>query len=185
MPYYTKGFTLIELLITIGIITLIFTISTPLLHNTVAKNHAATEINRIVGAINLARHEAIKHHAIITLCASVDGHSCHGNWHEGMILFLDKKGNGSLDADDVLLRTYGPLPVASKLYWNSRNRNYLQMTPSGYLKGQNGTFLYCPGNKDNRYARAVILSQTGRVRLSSANDQGGIHEDADGKPLQC
>lgn len=180
----TRGFTLIELLAVISILALTFTIATPLLHSALAKNEAVTEINRMVSAIHLARHEAIKHHAITTLCPSVDGQSCSGNWHDGMILFLDKQGSGHFDTDDVLLRSYGSLPHANKLYWNSHNKYYLQISPSGYLKGQNGTFLFCPANKDNHYARAVIISQTGRIRLSIAN-KDGIHEDADGNPLQC
>jgi type IV fimbrial biogenesis protein FimT len=94
------------------------------------------------------------------------------------MLFVDKKGSGSFDTEDILLRVYGALTTQDKLTWAHRRKNYLQILPSGYLKGQNGTFLYCPADKDTRYARAIIISQTGRIRLSS-------DQDADGKPLQC
>ena len=58
------------------------------------------------------------------------------------------------------------------------------MSPRGFTRYQNGTFTYCPKEGLN-YARGIILNAQGRVRFTKDEDQDGIDEGANGRPLRC
>jgi hypothetical protein len=50
---------------------------------------------------------------------------------------------------------------------------------------QNGTFKLCPADNDAKYARAVVISKTARVRRPKDSDGDGVYDDANGKALVC
>ena len=63
------------------------------------------------------------------------------------------------------LRFFPKLTANAQLTWHGfPQRNVIQFLPTGFPRDQNGTFYYYPANGDSHYARAVILSKTGRVR---------------------
>ena len=174
------GFTLVELLTAIAVMMLLLMIGMPAWHHLTLSNRATAALNQVVGLINLARSEAMSRGVTVSLCQSATKKSCDGNWQNGQIIFLTKS-EGVLEILHVGNEING-----GKIRWQGFGEvAMLQMMPTGFTAEQNGSFIFCPNNGDVRYARAIFISKTGRIRHSEDKDQDGIHEDADGKPLTC
>lgn len=181
-----QGVTLLELMIVLTIATFLVAIGAPAWQHFVASNQATASINQLVGAVNLARSEAIRHSAMVTLCHSANHQDCSGHWEDGQMIFIDYQESGVVNSINDILRVFAPLPAGATLHYGGfGSKDYLQISAIGLADQQNGHFIYCPPNKDAHYARAIFISKAGRVRLSQDSDHDGIDEDAQGKPLRC
>jgi len=91
----SRGFTLIELMITLLLAAIILALGVPGFQDIVRNNRAATQSNELVAALSLARSEAVKRGARVSLCPSTDQATCTGgtNWANGWIVFRDIAAN--------------------------------------------------------------------------------------------
>jgi type IV fimbrial biogenesis protein FimT len=132
----------------------------------VQRNAARTrQVNQFIQAVYLARSEAIKRNRVVSLCPSLDGEACAPAgtaWATGWIVFVngDRDSPAVRDADEELLRVYAPWPRGSL----NANRTTLSFRPFGQM-GVTATFTFCD-DRGSPAARAVIISQTGRPRVS-------------------
>lgn len=115
----SRGFTLIELMITLVLAAIILTLAVPGFQDIIRNNRAATQANELVTALGLARSEAVKRGARVSLCPSTDQASCIAgpDWSSGWIVFVDGAAN-DLAAPVVLgdpIRAWGPLVGNSQL----------------------------------------------------------------------
>lgn len=103
-----RGFTLLELLVTISVAAIILSYGVPGFMDVVRNGRAATNANDFVTAISIARSEAVKRGARVTVCASNNETTCSGDWNDGWIVFAD--GAATDDADppvvDEVLRVW-------------------------------------------------------------------------------
>jgi type IV fimbrial biogenesis protein FimT len=133
--------------------------------------HLTTQVNTLIADLYFARSEAVKRGRSVTLCKSDSGVACTEDsvWHDGWIIITDDNGDGELDGDDQVLRVGAKLEGGTTLTfsaWGVGTGKYVSYAASG-MTMKNGTFRFC--NVDGpKYARAVILIQSGRVRTSSA-----------------
>jgi type IV fimbrial biogenesis protein FimT len=182
-----RAFTLPELLVTLAIAAAALVLAVPAFHDLLAAQRATAALNQIVGAVALARTEAILQRRTVTLCPGSNG-VCLGRdqWHHGALVFIDSDRNGRRDEGERLVGALPGLRPGERIYWRSfRNRSYLQFHPRGYTDWQNGSFLYCPSGGQARHARMIILNAQGRVRVARDADGDGVAEDADGSGLRC
>jgi type IV fimbrial biogenesis protein FimT len=85
----TRGFTLLELLITVSVLGLLLLITVPSFRDAGLPSQLRSVANNLVGATQLARSEAIKRNAVVTLCVSAGGTACEtGNWQQGWIVLI-------------------------------------------------------------------------------------------------
>lgn len=181
-----SGFTLIELIAALAIIVIVFGFAVPSIDRMIERNKAAMGINWIIRAINMTRLTAIERGVLTTLCPTRDRISCGGAWHDQVMIFTDSDNSRSINNSDVLVLSLDFPYKGSTLRWRSfRNRQYLQMTPSGFTHYQNGNFVYCARNRDLQFARQIVLNMQGRVRRSYDRDNDGLVEDRSGKHLRC
>jgi type IV fimbrial biogenesis protein FimT len=114
-----KGFTLVEMLVTVALVAILATVAVPSFAELIRSSRATTQANELIGALALARSEAITRAQPVAVCASRNGSSCTGaaTWSEGWIVFVDRGGSaGSFDAaSDEILRIYPALASASTL----------------------------------------------------------------------
>jgi type IV fimbrial biogenesis protein FimT len=175
---HSRGFTLVELVTLLAIVSIIFSIAVPNIRLFVAGNLQRSEINVLITHLNLARSEAVKQATRIVLCPTDDNEICDGsfNWNSGFIVFADENANRHRDIDEALIRVYQN-KFESQISINAANsRRRLTYQPDGSTPGSNVTITFC--NPDLVIdPKAVIISNTGRVRISERRP--------DGSPLSC
>jgi type IV fimbrial biogenesis protein FimT len=167
-----RGFTLPELMFTLAIVSGLLGWAVPTFRD-FQRNAARTrEVNQFIQAVYLARSEAIKRNRVVSLCPSLDGGSCAPAgtpWHLGWIVFvnLDRDSPARRDAGEVLLHAY-PTWDTGRV---KANRTTLSFRSFGQM-GVTATFTFCDA-RGSTAARAVIISQTGRPRVSDRSASGG------------
>jgi type IV fimbrial biogenesis protein FimT len=82
-----RGVTLVELMVALGLLALLMMFAVPSFRDAGLPSQLRSVANDLVGASQLARSEAIKRDAVVTLCVSADGATCGtGNWQQGWIV---------------------------------------------------------------------------------------------------
>lgn len=147
----SNGFTLIELLTTLLVAAVIFGIGVPALTEFVANNRVAASANDIISTLHIARTEAIKRRANVTICPSADSASnaptCDGSgsFADGWIAFVDCSvapppggtcgaPNYAVDSFDTLIAAHGALDDGlSRDLVASGTPAYVAFAPTGVL----------------------------------------------------
>ena len=191
MTKNNHGFTLIELIVTLAVFAILVTVAAPSFNSFVDSSRRASEVNQLSGALAYARSEAIHYDNTVTICAQTSGaESCSGtnDWSNGWLVFTDLNSDGVYDAGagETLLRIFKPVSAGSAITETSTFApSALTFRGSGFITVTRAEFKYC-GNRGVADARAIIVSKTGRARLSvDGTDSGKIHEDSTGTDLTC
>jgi type IV fimbrial biogenesis protein FimT len=102
-----SGFTLLEMMMTLVIVAIVAAIGVPSYKYVTTVNRMASEVNGLLGDLQLARGEAIKEGQTVTVCSSSNGTSCSGSssWKNGWIVFSDPNSNQTVDnASETIYR---------------------------------------------------------------------------------
>jgi type IV fimbrial biogenesis protein FimT len=200
MPTKTRslaGFSLLEMIIAMTIAGILAAIAIPSFSVVVSNNRLTAYANQFITAINLARSEAIKRGAKVTI-------KHLGNtpkdWKGGWQVFVDIDGqptnnkigqyltdedgnNCEVDAvgapiEDCLLRIFPALPEGFT-FWSKDSfketiiYNAIGKSVSNTGLPINGTLIMCDGNRaaeeQKISAKPIIISSTGRARIGVDN----------------
>ncbi len=82
----SNGFTLMELMIVIAIVAILVGIAFPNFQTMMQNGRITSALNSQLGFLQLARSEAVKRRANITVCGSNDQATCTSNWEEGVVM---------------------------------------------------------------------------------------------------
>lgn len=141
-------------------------------------NAMTAAANDLVTGALLARSEAVKRQAPVTLCITEDSTAqppvCTGSRAGAFVVFVDAAGDGNavVDGDDiVLLRSIAP-GGRLRLFMDQASVTY---GPNGFLRNAAGArFLFC----DDRSVTAAVRSQSpARVLLLDPTGRGSIRSD--------
>jgi type IV fimbrial biogenesis protein FimT len=172
-----KGVTLIELLTVLSIVAIIGAAAVPSLGQLHRNAGRSAAVNDFMHSIFLARSRAIMTNGVVSICRSVDGVTCANrtaNWESGWIVFqnLDHDQPATRDSNEEILERHGPWPQGRI----TSNRDSFSFRPTS--QGDvNGTVVFCALQGAPNDARAIIISHTGRPRVST--------RDANNHALQC
>ena len=181
-----KGFSLIEIMVVIAIISILASMTESEFSSLIKKYKIKSEVNKWHLALNLARQSAITSNHIVTLCPSLDGINCGSTWPSGAIIFVDINKNHDRDVNELILQTIEPAEKTHTISWRAfQNRNYVQFQQNGFTWNQNGTLRICNNDPSLKYNRALIVTRSGRIRLSIDSDDDGVEEDAQGNKISC
>lgn len=168
-----KGFTVIELMVTITLLGILLALGVPSFTSALKSNRATAEVDKFLGALNLARVEAIKRNGTVRICKSSDGESC-GNgavdWHDGWIIWADNDADNVMDSGlDPIIQIAEQGELSSLLISTnlsesqSRSVVYRQDGTARTGTGQfNFSFYFCPRDGDQNYAKTVSVATTGK-----------------------
>jgi len=170
MKFQTKtmGFTIIELMITLAVAAILLSLAAPSFRDTIKNTRLVTQVNNLASGINFARSEAIKRSLSVTLCKSNDDVTCSGNWQDGWILFEDIDGDGTVDAEDTIIRV-GEGAESNNVTLVFPGKNRVTYNANGFAVGFNSTFKFCD-DRGYTFAKGLVVSNTGRVRTAQSAD---------------
>lgn len=168
-----RGLTLIELMIVLVLLAITLSMGAPLMQDLMQSNRLRAESSRFLGAINLARSEAVMRNQPVSLCPStmaLTGEAkCSGTYADGWIVFANADKDKVVDGGtDEVLRVFEGLPAGYRL----TNRagtipafeliNYL---PDG-SSHSNRTLLFCTPPRAPVKSLSVVINIVGRARLA-------------------
>jgi type IV fimbrial biogenesis protein FimT len=157
------GFTLIELLVTITVVAILMAIAVPSFRYVTTANRASSEINALLGDMQMARGEAMKEGQFVTICASVDGATCAGSvaWNTGWIVFV---GAPPFAAADPYVKIQRPFSGADTL---ASNHGITAITFNregiAWNLGQGFTFTLQDSSANPQYTRCLSGTLVGAL----------------------
>lgn len=151
------GVTLIELLIGLVIITIGMTVAVPSFQGMVARNNVATQVNEMLLAINLARSEASRRGARV----SVQAKSTDANNEFGDGWCVVPSGQGDCSAN--VIRDFPAVdPSATLNFVDAGGENAVNFSARGGLDGFTNISLdFC---YEGQQGRRIFISPIGRAK---------------------
>lgn len=164
------GFTLIELMLTVAIAAILLTVGVPSFRDLILNNRIVTQTNDLLGALSLARSEAIKRGVRVVMCRST-GSDCATDstsvWEAEWIIFPDPNGSGVRDVDEPIIRVRESVGGVMTIRTGGTFTRWIAYQPSGVSIGNTGlgtgTFRICD-SRGLDHARFVVINSTGRAR---------------------
>ncbi len=172
-----RGFTLWELMITLAVAGVVLGIGVPGFKEFLRNSTMTAEANDLVTGLLLARSEALKRQAPVTLCATAAANAatptCGTSW-KGFVVFADANGNAAVDAGEkVLLRREaagGALGV-----W---------IDGGGYvLYGANGFKRKADGKTEDSASNVLLCDDRGNRNRGGVSTARLVTIDPIGRPL--
>jgi type IV fimbrial biogenesis protein FimT len=154
-----RGFTLVELMVTIAVMVVLAMIAVPSFENVRLSNRLGAYATDLVAASQLARSEAIKRNAQVTLCASSNGSSCasNGQWEAGWIV---------LSAGQVVQKQ-GTAASGYRIR-DGAGQSALRFEGTG-VGATAATLTICRATPAGSQERMVKISATGRSAIARTN----------------
>lgn len=177
------GLTLIELIVTLAIFAFLVAIGIPRLQSYGESNRQLAQANNMSALFGGARSEAIRRGVAVTICGSSNSTAATPNcntvqWESGWIVFADVDNDGDFtDGTDELLGTNEALLAGLTMRTTDFDEaGRIQVRPNGALRDVNGdgdadgTFVICGMDADETRARAINVSNLGRVSIAIDTD---------------
>lgn len=117
----------------LAVIAVLAVIAIPRYFDYAAKVRLAGHAQFVLETLRLARIEAVTRELPVSVCASSDGVACTGaSWKDGWLVFSDAGIPGTIDGDDIVLRTVSAYEGGVTLDVNSPlgDVEYFQFDPS-------------------------------------------------------
>lgn len=174
-----RGFTLVELLYTVAVAAMVLSIGIPSFIDQVRAGRMHASTNTMLGALFLARSEAVKQRARVTVCRSTveETPACEGDG-TGFAVFLNIDDDQSFDpaSGDTLLRNDAWLRAGVTII-NDELPDYVSYVSSGFTRAigggpQAGDLIFCDERGDAA-ARILRLPATGRPQVVAHGDVAG------------
>lgn len=167
-----RGFTLIEMMIVLVVLATLLSVGVPLMQSQLASSRLRAESSRFLGAINLARSEAVMRNLPVSICPSAMATTgvpeCSGIYAQGWIVFANADKDKVVDAEtDEVLRVFEGLPFGFQLTNRSGNRDAFKLInylPDGSSHSTR-TFMFCPPQKSAVQSLSIVMNIVGRARL--------------------
>jgi len=161
----SAGFTLIELMVTVAVIAILSAVAVPAMTGLINHSRISGLTGEVVSAIQLARSEAVRRNARVTLCPSTDGTTCANStdWTGWIVLARDN----TAATDHVMLAETAPGSTQV-----SGPAGGIVFRPSGLLVAQSQLTVCVPTTNPAANQRVVTVALSGSPITERANGGG-------------
>jgi len=181
------GFTLIEAMITIAVLGILLSIAVPSFSKMIERNRLSSGTNEFIGALRLARSEAVTRSIPMTICVSNNGTSCSttlDDYAKGWVIFSDCNKDGVIttatvttcdfDGDgtndkDIIIKVHNGLKQLV-IKGDSTTEDKFTYEFSGRPATPNINFKI--GKDASSLKKKLTIAITGRVKLCSKGETG-------------
>ena len=176
------GFTLTELLVALGIIAILVGLATPSYRQFSANSRTVATTNSLVGALAVARSEALRRATAVTVCASSNLTACNtSDWSTGWIVFMDINGNGQMDnaATEIVLKNQPSFAASKDTFVSDNNVKFITYNREGFAAGLPApaagyiTVTLHDKTANKSWTRCVEVNTIGKVRVERYGDANG------------
>jgi type IV fimbrial biogenesis protein FimT len=160
---------MLEILVVVVIVGILSVMAVPDLRAFLHKHRAATQANEFVTDLNLARSEAIRRGARVTICKSADGVDCasNGEWGQGWMVFEENVVvNARREDEEEIIRVRGGKAQTDRLWGNVHVADYVSFLPSGFTRKIDGALQ--PGRiilEAEKQDIHMVVNSVGRIRV--------------------
>ena len=126
---HSRGFTFVEMLVVLTISAILVAMAVPSFQGIIQSSRISSSANSFLAAVDLARSEAIRRNAVVTVCRSVNPEAVNADcsnapangyaandWASGWITFAKAAGNAvstSVEAGDEIVSRQAAFPGAA------------------------------------------------------------------------
>lgn len=183
-----RGLSLIEALIVMAIAAILLGIGVPNMQSYIASSRLTGSANDLYTALALARSEAVRRQARVTLAHI--GAAGSRDWTGGWSMFVDANGNGALDVGEEVLRVGAPLEAPLTIFASANFASFIAFDSTGRLANAGGgSFVICHGAAlvvdGEQRSRAVLVNGSGRIRMALDSNGDRIPETDAGAVADC
>lgn len=162
-----QGLTMVEAMVTIAIIAIVSAIAVPSFTNIIHSSRLSDYGVSFVASTHLARGEALKTNATVSMCASQDGSTCilgdATAWRKGWIVFRDANSDGIVDTDERIVQVQGALLDTYKFTADQPGALNFQSTAVGTTSVTMTLCKYLPDVNANQ--RQIFLNIVGKTTV--------------------
>jgi type IV fimbrial biogenesis protein FimT len=161
----SRGFTLIELMVTVAVLALLAAVAAPAMIMLLNSNRLSSTAGELTAALQLARAEAVRRSAPVTLCGSTDGVNCTNgaNWTGWAIV-----GRNNMDATTAAVRS-GVWPAGLQVRGPAAG---IRFNSTGLIAAQQNLTVCMPTSQPAENQRVLTVMLSGTV-LTARNNGGG------------
>ena len=170
------GFSLLEMLVALAVLGVLLTVAAPAFHSMWTSVRMSAATNDFLGALRLARTNALSLNRTVVMCVSRDAQSCDQNadWHAGWMVFVDLNNNGRRDGEDEqVLLTQSGVDSGITITGNSAVNRFISWRSDGRMRRgtgrgvpQMGTVMFCP---EYGQGRQIVVNIGGRMRVQTVS----------------
>lgn len=172
-----RGFSLLELLCTLLVASVAVALGGPALSSLALDGRRSADVNALIAAFQLARSESAKSGRPVVVCQTAGPRRCAGTGRQlehGWTVFvnLSDETPPTIDPEDTVLLARSPVTTGT-----IRSNRRLYIFRPYFRRSTNGTITFCD-RRGAAAARAIIVSHTGRPRVSATGPGGRTLECA-------
>jgi len=177
------GFTLIELIVVMAVAAILLGVGVPSFTSAIKNSRQSSSYQSVVGALFLARSEAVKRAAAISVCSRKNSAECGGayDWKDGWIVFSEIDGPGTeigrIDGGETVIALFeeveNDIAVDGLLRGETSPapQHFIQYNPLGASNWTGGTIVVCDDRKEEE-ALAMNIVPTGDIRKARPDGSG-------------
>lgn len=166
-----NAFTVLELLVGLALVMILLSLAGWYQQYQQQKHTGQVIIAELQQMITLAQLKALQLNSAITICPLNHSGCCSNNWSGIITVFIDVNKKHCLLSDSQILKVAAkPINKGQLNFQGFHSSQFLTLVPLTLHEQQNGTFIYCPSNRNPANYRGLIMSKSGRSRVLLPND---------------